>query len=211
MKEKTEESGIEKSADKSVEKSGIDGDEYRLMAVSSGKSVRSLAEELLISSGFDISGRQVLFSSIGLTVSFTANDACGNQWYFDVTGKYSTPGEGLLTTGDILKTLGRVLVMHSAGLCPVILLSAYLPQVGSNAWRLLKTAGIEKMFDAIEILGNGAERLKQYGSGDVNVPLAGFWDYNDISTGIFRQIQDGLAENNGTPDFRKVPLKIREW
>jgi len=148
-----------------------------------GKAAPALAEELLSEAGFTVTGRAVRLRGLGITVALSARAADGGEWYFDVSGTYTTTRGGLVRTDTLLRSLGRALVMTRAGVDPVVLLTTALPQRPSDGERSLRAAGPGAVFDAMEILDDpaGFDRLVRYAKGGHAVPLAGFWSPEELS------------------------------
>jgi len=100
-----------------------------------GRSGQKVAEEVLADCGFTITGRDCRVPKTGVAVSFTATDADGGSWLFDLAGPLASHRGGLLRTETVWRALGRASALRAAG-----------PQA---------------FFDAVEILSDeGRERLR---------------------------------------------------
>ena len=83
-----------------------------------GKAAQALGIDILTAAGFEILERDHRVPGVGILVDVVARDAGGAQWYFDVTGAFtSTPG-GLLRTDTLWKCLGRASVLRAEGSSP---------------------------------------------------------------------------------------------
>ncbi|HEY1830612.1 MAG TPA: site-specific DNA-methyltransferase [Acidimicrobiales bacterium] len=149
-----------------------------------GASAGTLAKDALAEAGFrDIRANRRLRGT-GLAVDFTAEDASGRTWYFDVAGANSAYRGGMAKTDIIWKTLGRAHVMASQRFHPFVVLTTQLPRAGSEADRALRACGPGDFFDAVDLLSNSARaRLKSYATRGTVTPLPGFWARTDLSPG----------------------------
>ena len=92
-------------------------------------------------------------------VNFIAVDDAGKEWYFDVSGAFTSKRAGLIRTDTMWKTLGRANVLHQAGIERLVLLTTNLPKADSSGHCAL-TAASQTFFDAIEMLtSEGKARL----------------------------------------------------
>ena len=113
-----------------------------------------------------------------MTINFIATDADEVEWYFDVSGAFTSTRGGLLRTDTVWKTLGRAHVLRD-GSCrgPLVFLTSHLPRKGSEGYVALKKVDEQGgFFDAIEMRSaEGYERLRKYAEGGHSeVPLSGF-------------------------------------
>ena len=87
-----------------------DGDsvDFQARASREGKAAQALAEELLKETGFTIVAKNQRVRGTGVTINFIATDADDVEWYFDVSGAFTSTRGGLLRTDTVWKSLGRV-------------------------------------------------------------------------------------------------------
>jgi DNA modification methylase len=147
------------------------------------KAAQALAEDVLVTAGFAITGRNSRLRGLGVTVSFIAADAEGYPWYFDVSGAFTITRAGLASTGTLLRTLGRANVMVNNAMTPLVLLTSSLPKAGSDGDLALRAVGPKVIFDAIELQADQqTARLKIYAEGGRRDRAeAGFWRDNDVA------------------------------
>jgi site-specific DNA-methyltransferase (adenine-specific) len=190
-------------------------DDFQARASQEGKAAQGIAERVLTDAGFTIVKRNARIAHLGLTINFTAVDAEGGSWNFDVSGAFTTIRGGLLRTDTVWKSLGRahVLALNGYGPVPsrrdndtepdpadehgpVVFLTSHLPKPRSDGDKALRRAGLAAFFDAIEMLSDaGQERLRRYAQGGHrSEPLAGFWTDDDIAS--FRA-QAGTSPDGG--------------
>jgi hypothetical protein len=114
----------------------------------------------------------------GVTINFIAKDADDVEWYFDVSGAFTSTRGGLLRTDTVWKTLGRAHVLRTElNGRPLVFLTSHLPRKGSEGYTALKNVAEQGgFFDAIEMRSaEGYERLRKYAAGGHSeVPLSGF-------------------------------------
>ena len=151
-------------------------------AVDNGASASTLAKNALASAGFvDVRPNRRL-PGLGLVVGFTAKDAAGVTWYFEVAGTNSAFRGGLSKTDTVWRMLGRAHVMASNHVGPVVILTAQLPRPGSSGDQALRATGPGGFFDAIDLFASGARlRLSAYAGGSHGRPLPGFWTAKDLA------------------------------
>jgi DNA modification methylase len=158
---------------------------------SEGRKIQDVAEATLEEAGFEIRRRNARIHRLGTTVNFIAADEDGNDWYFDVTGAFTTTRAGLLRTDTLWKCLGRAHVLANQGIKPVVFLTSDLPERGKDGDRALRQATPKAFFDAIELLSeDGFKRLRSYAAGgfvreseggvETSPPLPGFWLPSDL-------------------------------
>jgi site-specific DNA-methyltransferase (adenine-specific) len=112
-------------------------------AVRAGLSVKDVARGLLEDAGFaDIRTDQR--QPGGVRVSFSARDAAGRTWLFDIAGGLNSHRAGL-KKGDLLwKALAKAAVLNAEGLGPFVVLTAGIPSgvnSGAPALRALSRPG----------------------------------------------------------------------
>jgi site-specific DNA-methyltransferase (adenine-specific) len=149
-----------------------------------GASAGALAEDALVAAGFtDVRGNRRL-RGLGLAVSFTARDAAGRTWYFDLAGSNSAYRGGMAKTDTVWRALGRAHVMASNDIAPLVILTTHLPRPGSEADRALRATGPGGIFDAVDLLSVAARRrLAAYASRGSVCPRPGFWTSGDLAPG----------------------------
>ena len=148
-----------------------------------GASAGTLAKAALVAAGFvDIRPNRRL-RGLGLVVSFTAKDARGSTWHFDVAGSNSAYRGGMSKTDTVWRTLGRAHVMANQDVSPLVILTPLLPRPGSEGDKALRAAGTQGFFDAVDLFSpEGQQRLTAYATGKRTWPLAGFWRAKDLAT-----------------------------
>ncbi|RIK09361.1 MAG: hypothetical protein DCC49_06590 [Acidobacteria bacterium] len=139
-------------------------------AISQGAGAKQVAGEMLEASGFRKIQRDVKVKA-GIEVAFSAEDASGTTWHFEVCGGFTSVRPGLLR-GDILwKALGTACVLHQvAPDVPLVLLTTGVPKPGSAGHRaLFEVVGPgSPIFSVIEIdstSGHEALSLLARGAG----------------------------------------------
>jgi site-specific DNA-methyltransferase (adenine-specific) len=147
-----------------------------------GASVATLAKEALASAGFvDVRANRRL-RGLGLVLSFTAKDATGSTWHFDVAGSNSAYRGGMSKTDTVWRTLGRAHVMASSDVKPLVILTPQLPRLGSEGDKALRATGPKGFFDAIDLMSPDAHRrMALYAEGGQSCPLVGFWTAKDLA------------------------------
>lgn len=159
----------------------LDPADFQARAVSEGKAVQDIAQRRLEEAGFTIIKRNARLKGLGLTINFLAADAEGVEWYFDVSGAFTSVRPGLMRTDTVWKCLGRAHVLANNGKRPVFLTSN-LPRRGSDGDRALHNATPAAFFDAIEIFSDDDfARLRAYAAGGQHEqPLPGFWSEREL-------------------------------
>ena len=153
-------------------------------ALAEGTSARRLAEDVLAEAGFTITGRRQRIPKTGVTIDVEAHDAAGHRWLFDVAGPFASHRGGLLRTEAIWRALGRASAIRGrlGPDVPIVLLASHLPRRPSEGDTILRAAGPDAFFDAIDLLSPDARaRLARYATGGhSNDPGPGFWTRDDI-------------------------------
>ena len=113
-----------------------------------------------------------------MTINFIATDADDVEWYFDVSGAFTSTRGGLLRTDTVWKTLGRAHVLRGE-LQRVRSCSSRRTCRGRAARATSRSRTSHEQggfFDAIEMRSaEGYERLRKYAEGGHSeVPLSGF-------------------------------------
>lgn len=148
-------------------------DDFQRRATQEGRQVQDIAQRVLKSSGFRELRPNTVLRDLGVTVNFIAADQANRDWYFDVSGAFTSRRAGLIRTDTMWKTLGRANVLHQSGVERLVLLTTNLPKPNSAGHRAL-TAAAETYFDAVELLtAEGQTRLTLYAGALVDRPLPG--------------------------------------
>ncbi len=149
-----------------------------------GTSAAALARAALESAGFTHVRPNRRLRGLGLAIDFTASDAAGRTWYFDVAGPNSAYRSGMARSETVWRALGRANVMAAGGHAPFVVLTTQLPRPGTEADRALRAPGPGGIFDAIDLLSTEARaRLVHYAAGRTGSPRAGFWSEADVTPG----------------------------
>jgi len=138
---------------------------FQARASREGKAAQALAEELLRETGFTIVAKNQRVRGTGVVINFIATDAADVEWYFDVSGAFTSTRGGLLRTDTVWKSLGRAHVLAQAGIEPIVFLTSHLPRKGSEGDIALGRAA-DIVFDVIEMRSTaGYEKLRKYAAG----------------------------------------------
>jgi len=147
--------------------------DFQRRAGEEGRQAQEIAGKVLRGSGFRNLRPNQRLADLGLVVNFIAEDQQGRDWFFDVSGAFTSRRAGLIRTDTLWKTLGRANVLHQSGVERLILLTTNLPRADSSGDRALAAAA-ESFFDAVEMLTPaGKARLKLYADGSFDRPLPG--------------------------------------
>jgi site-specific DNA-methyltransferase (adenine-specific) len=146
-------------------------------ATKEGKAAQALAKDLLTETGFEIVATNSRLKGTGVSINFIAKDADETEWYFDVSGAFTSMRGGMLRTDTVWKTLGRAHALRGRLNGPLVFLTSHLPRQGSEGDIALRAAGEDAFFDAIEMRSShDIERLRKYAAGGHgDTPLPGFW------------------------------------
>ena len=161
----------------SLEADVEDADSFQARATKEGKAAQALAEELLTKTGFEIVAKNSRLRGTGVTINFIATDADDVEWYFDVSGAFTSTRGGLLRTDTVWKSLGRAHVLARQAQRPARVPHVAPPAQGQRRrHRAPERRRQGGFFDAIEMRSaDGYERLRKYAAGGHSeVPLAGF-------------------------------------
>jgi len=138
---------------------------FQARATKEGKAAQNLAEDLLKDVGFEIVAKNQRVRGTGVTINFVAKDADEQEWYFDVSGAFTSTRGGLLRTDTVWKSLGRAHVLAQNGIKRIVFLTSHLPRPGSEGAIALRNAE-DIVYDVIEMRSDeGYERLHKYASG----------------------------------------------
>jgi site-specific DNA-methyltransferase (adenine-specific) len=144
-----------------------DGDsaDFQARASREGKAAQALAEELLRETGFTIVAKNQRVRGTGVVINFIATDADEVEWYFDVSGAFTSTRGGLLRTDTVWKSLGRAHVLAQNVKGPIVFLTSHVPRPGSEGDVALRKAE-DIVFDVIEMRTSaGYETLRKYAAG----------------------------------------------
>jgi DNA modification methylase len=143
-----------------------DSADFQARASREGKAAQALAEELLTETGFTIVAKNQRVRGTGVVINFIATDAAEVEWYFDVSGAFTSTRGGLLRTDTVWKSLGRAQALVRAGKSPIVFLTSHLPRKGSEGDIALRSAFDDIVFDAIQMRSSeGYEKLRKYAAG----------------------------------------------
>ena len=154
-----------------------EGRDFQARATEEGKAAQALAADLLEDAGFLIVDKNHKVPGLGLVVNLVAKDAVGEDWYFDVTGAFTSTRGGLLRTETLWKALGRASVLATRRISPLVLLTSHLPPRRSTGDRALHAVGPVGIHDVVGMLeAEDRDRLAEYATGGHRTrALPGFW------------------------------------
>jgi site-specific DNA-methyltransferase (adenine-specific) len=153
-------------------------------AVSDGTAAPALAKSTLEGAGFAHVRANRRLRGLGLAVDFTAVDAAGRTWYFDVAGSNSAYRAGMSRSETVWRVLGRAHVLSANGVAPYVVLTTQLPRAGTEPDRALRAVGPGGVYDVVELLSADARaRLEAYAGGRSRSPRPGFWPASDLAPG----------------------------
>lgn len=157
-------------------------DDVRSPTTDEGKAAQAFAVDLLEHAGFTIVDRNRKVPGVGLTINLVAQDRAGEDWYFDVTGAFTSTRGGLLRTDTLWKCLGRANVLAVKGITPVVLLTSHLPPRRSTGDRALHAIGPAGVHDVMGMTDpEGQTRLARYAEGGYRArALPGFWTETEL-------------------------------
>lgn len=165
-----------------LDKTVFDREKFQARSSREGKGAQKIAESLLNWSGFKIVAKDKKLSKLGIQVNFVAEDKKGREWYFDVSGAFTSQRAGLIRTDTLYKCLGRASVMAINGFERIVFLTTNLPKRGSAGEKALRATKGKTVFDAIEMDDkNQVIRLAEYATGTHLSPLPGFWRPSDLN------------------------------
>lgn len=173
--------------------------DFQQRATAEGKAAQKLAADVLAEAGFEISEVNKKVGRTGVLMNLKAFDQLGREWFFDVSGAYTSHRGGLLRTDTVWKTLGRAYALRSyigpqtvesddQTRIPLVFLTTNLPRRGSEGDAALRLAGPDAFYDAIDMLStDGMARLRVYATGGPTAgPKAGFWPQDQPSSSTTR-------------------------
>ncbi|HEV7526352.1 MAG TPA: site-specific DNA-methyltransferase [Acidimicrobiia bacterium] len=142
-----------------------DSVDFQARASREGKAAQALAAELLEETGFTIVAKNQRVRGTGVVINFIATDAAGVEWYFDVSGAFTSTRGGLLRTDTVWKSLGRAHVLAQNVEGRIVFLTSHLPRKGSEGDVALRKSE-DIVFDVIEMRSSaGYEKLRKYAAG----------------------------------------------
>jgi DNA modification methylase len=144
-----------------------DGDslDFQARASREGKAAQALAEELLKETGFTIVAKNQRVRGTGVVINFIATDAADVEWYFDVSGAFTSTRGGLLRTDTVWKSLGRAHVLAQNVKGPIVFLTSHAPRPGSEGDIALRKSE-DVVYAVIEMrTTEGYEKLRKYAAG----------------------------------------------
>jgi site-specific DNA-methyltransferase (adenine-specific) len=148
-----------------------------------GRAAAAVAEHLLEEAGFTVTTRNRPFPRIGTAVDLVASAADGTEWWFDVTGGFTTVRGGLARADVLWRALGRASVLRAAAAGPLVLLTSHLPTSGTPLDAALRAAGPGGVFDVVAMgSAEGRARLAAYAAGGCDRPRPGFWAAADVAS-----------------------------
>ena len=148
--------------------SGDEGENPMARAVREGQKAKAIAKALLEQCGFTQITEDVKKPG-GVEINFTALDADGNEWAFDVSGAFTSARPGLQRTDTLWKAIGRAAVVHSLDPWPrYVLLTTNAPRRYSAGAKALQavTSVNGPVYDVIELLDQTDwQRLRDHAAG----------------------------------------------
>jgi DNA modification methylase len=141
-----------------------------------GRAASAVAGSLLEEAGFTVLGRNKALPALGTAVDFIARSADGQEWWFDVTGGFTTVRGGLARADVLWRALGRAHVFRTVTDTPLVFLSSHLPGDGTPGDAALRSVGPSAVFDVVDMTRPAdCARLAAYAAGGHERPLPGFW------------------------------------
>ena len=115
-----------------------DGEGFQSRSSSEGKKARQIARELLEHCGFTDIVEDKKLRGLGVEVNFVATSPAGEEWYFDVSGAFSSTRPGLRRTDTLWKALGKAFVIRQAyDKHPLVFLTTDRPDPSSSGGKAL--------------------------------------------------------------------------
>ena len=153
-----------------VPRGGHDANEdFQLRGMREGRRARELAKWALEAAEFTILAENKRLDA-GVEVNFVAEDKCGTEWLFDVSGAFTTTRPGLHRTDMLWKAVGKATVVHHTRPgARYVLLTTDMPAPSSAARRALEavtgtSGGAKPVYDVIGLrLREDLDRLAAYG------------------------------------------------
>jgi site-specific DNA-methyltransferase (adenine-specific) len=138
---------------------------FQARATKEGKAAQNLAEQMLTEAGFKIVAKNSRVRGTGVTVNFIATDDEDIEWYFDVSGAFTSTRGGLLRTDTVWKSLGRAHALANAGIKNIVFLTSHTPRKGSEGDIALRNAD-DIVHSVLEMRSQADfETLQKYAAG----------------------------------------------
>jgi site-specific DNA-methyltransferase (adenine-specific) len=137
--------------------------DFQARGVREGKAAREVARALLEDCGFERIKPNHRFRQ-GVEVNFLAFDMRGNEWFFDVSGGFTSTRPGLKRTDTLWKALGKAAVLHQIrGEIPLVLLTTDAPSPGGSGDAALReVTGERKPITAVLQMTSAEDRARLY-------------------------------------------------
>ena len=143
-------------------------EDFQARAVREGRAARDLAREALEKCGFAHIEANVSLPQ-GVEINFVARDASDRQWFFDVSGGFTSNRPGLRRTDTLWKALGKAAVLKSAyPSARLVLLTTNAPARNSAGDAALsEVRGAKRAIRDVIVLSSGEDlqRLRRYARG----------------------------------------------
>ncbi|CAN5697338.1 hypothetical protein BH10ACT1_BH10ACT1_23540 [soil metagenome] len=145
--------------------------DFQRRSTRDGSRAQELARYLLEQCGFGESLVEREKRKVGVEVNFTAVDADGCEWLFDVSGAFSSTRPGLKRTDTLWKALGKAAILRTASdaqrPCRLVLLTTDIPPRGSAGGKALHAAQADGLVWDILVLSqpDTVAELLHYASG----------------------------------------------
>lgn len=141
-------------------------EDFQARAVREGRKASELAALILEQAGFSEIRSNVKLPTAGAEVNFSARDALGALWLFDVSGAFTSGRPGLRRTDTVWKAIGKAAAIRAVAQVDqrLVLLSTNAPARNSAGYRALQAVcGPSKpIHDVIEFLSaEGFSRLRE--------------------------------------------------
>lgn len=154
-----------------------DDEDPMARAVREGRKAKDIAEALLRQCEFR-QIREDVKTSAGVEVDFIALDLDDNEWWFDVSGAFTSTRPGLQRTDTLWKAIGRAAVVQAAveGGPRYVLLTTDAPRRGSAGAKALKNVvgSSGPIHAVIELLDESDwQRLRDFALGVDTPPEPG--------------------------------------
>ena len=159
-----------------------DGVEAWGRAEGEGRAAAAVAERLVEDAGFVVTSRNKALPGVGAAVGLIAKAADGQEWWFDVTGGFTTVRGGLARADVLWRALGRASVFRTVTDAPLVLLTSHRPGDSTPGDAALRAVGLRSFFDVV-VMGSESDRkrLSAYASGGHHRPLPGFWSSANLA------------------------------
>lgn len=126
--------------------------DFQSRASRDGKKAQAYARALIEACGFTEIEENVKLRGLGVTVNFRGTAPTGREWFFDVSGAFSSSRPGLRRTDTLWKALGRAsIIRHDEG-CkgrPLVFLTTDRPADRSAGARALENAISNKLVSMV--------------------------------------------------------------